>query len=341
MTPIISVTMPVYNGAPYLAETIESILNQTFQDFELIICDDGSADNSLEIIRSFSAKDSRIVVMTRENRGIVYTRNEMLAHSRGKYIAVIDHDDVALPERFALQVKYLEEHPEVVCVGGDTYLIDHKGRHLTTLIHLKGDEKIQQSALAGHGSITHSCAMIRADVLRKIGGYDVERYLVEDLDLWLRLGECGKLENISEPILKFRLHSKSASEQNGLKQRQAAKLACEAAWKRRGIEGKYEAGYPWRPTADADSRYKFMLQYGWWAWNSRQRQTAIIYGLKAIQVKPLRKEGWVLLFCALFKPFDGWGIGHSNGAMDSEMAESDNVRKFSDKSYGLSTHDNH
>lgn len=304
MTPIISVTMPVYNGAPYLAESIESILNQTYQDFELIICDDGSTDNSLEIIQTFSAKDSRIVVITRENRGIVYTRNEMLAHSRGKYIAVIDHDDIALPERFALQVKFLEKHPEIVCVGGNTYLIDDKGRYLTTLIHLKSNEEIQRSALAGHGSITHSCAMIRAEVIKEIGGYDARNPLAQDLDLWLRLGEHGKLANISEPIVKFRLHAESASERNGLKQREYARLACERAWQRRGIEGKFEAGYSWRPTADADSRYKFMLQYGWWAWSSRQRRTAVIYGLKAIQSKPLSKEGWKLLACALIKPFE-------------------------------------
>ena len=104
MTPAISVAVPVYNGGRYLVETIESILNQTCRDFELIICDDGSTDNSLEIIQGFAAKDNRIIVITRGNRGIVYTRNEILAHSKGNYIAVIDQDDVALPERFAHQV---------------------------------------------------------------------------------------------------------------------------------------------------------------------------------------------------------------------------------------------
>lgn len=305
MTPLISVNMSVYNGGAYLSESIESILNQTYQDFELIICDDGSTDNSLEIIRSFSAKDSRIVVITRENRGLSYSLNEILSIANGRYIARMDQDDIALPERFALQVKYLEEHPEVVCVGGDTYLIDHKGRHLTTLIHLKGDDKIQQSALAGHGSITHSCAMIRTEVIKEIGGYDARNPLTLDLDLWLRLGEHGKLANISEPVVKFRLHAGSVSERNGPMQREEARLACERAWQRRSIEGKYEASDLWRPTPDADSKHKFMLHYGWWAWNSRQRRTAAIYGLKAIQSKPLSLEGWKLLVCTLAKPFRG------------------------------------
>ncbi|MDP2231320.1 glycosyltransferase [Methylotenera sp.] len=299
--PIISVNMPVYNCAVYLTEAIESILNQTFQDFELIICNDGSTDHSLKIAKTYAAKDSRISIITRENLGIVATRNEMLAHSRGKFIAVLDCDDVALPNRFALQVKYLEEHPDVVCVGGDTRLIDGKGRYLTTLLHIRGNEAINESALAGNGAITHSCAMMRSDIMRSVGGYDPERNLVEDLDMWLRLGELGKLENIAEPIVKYRLHAKSASELNGLKQRQAAKRACEAASKRRGIACQYNSGELWRPASDTDSKHKFMLQYGWWAWINKEYKTAAIYSLKALKLKMLNKEGWRLLVCALFK----------------------------------------
>jgi len=299
--PIVSVNIPIYNCASYLKETIESILNQTFQDFELIMCNDGSTDNSLEIAQSFAANDSRIMVITRENLGIVATRNELLEHSRGKFIAVLDCDDVALPHRLALQVKYLEEHPEVVCVGGDSRLIDNKGRYLTTLVHLRGNEAINESVLAGNGAITHSCAMMRTDVLRKIGGYDPERNFSEDLDLWLRLGECGKLENIAEPVSNFRLHAKSASELNGLKQRQVAKLACEAAAKRRGIACQYSSNELWRPASDANSKHKFMLQYGWWAWINKEYKTAVIYGLKAIMAKAQNKDGWKLLACALLK----------------------------------------
>ncbi|MDZ4141405.1 MAG: glycosyltransferase [Methylotenera sp.] len=299
--PTISVNMPVYNCAAYLSEAIDSILNQTFQDFELILCNDGSTDHSLKIIQSFAARDSRIVVITRENLGIVATRNEMLARSQGKFIAVLDCDDVALPHRFAIQVRYLEEHPDVVCVGGDTRLIDGKGRYLTTLFHLRGNEAINESALAGNGVITHSCAMIRSDVLRKVGGYDPDKNLAEDLDLWLRLGEYGKLENVAVPIVNWRLHAESASELNGLEQRQVAKLACEAASKRRGVACQYNSGELWRPASDADSKHKFMLQYGWWAWINNEYKTAAIYSLKAIRVKMLSKAGWKLLICALFK----------------------------------------
>lgn len=299
--PIVSVNIPVYNCESYLTETIESILNQTFQDFELILCNDGSTDNSLAIAQSFAAKDSRIKVITRGNLGIVATRNELLANSSGKYIAVLDCDDVALPHRLALQVQYLDEHPEVVCVGGDSRLIDHKGRYLTTLVHIKGNDAINASALAGNGVITHSCAMIRAEVMRRIGGYDPKCNFAEDLDLWLRLGECGKLENIAEPVSNFRLHAKSASELNGLKQREVAKLACEDAAKRRGIASQYTADGLWRPASDANSKHKFMLQYGWWAWLNKEYKTAVIYGLKAIMAKPQNKDGWKLLACALFK----------------------------------------
>lgn len=299
--PIVSVNIPIYNCKSYLKEAIESILNQTFQDFELILCNDGSTDNSLEIAQSFAAKDSRIMVISRRNLGIVATRNELLANSRGKFIAVLDCDDVALPNRLALQVQYLEEHPEVVCVGGDSRLIDNKGRYLTTLVHIRGNEAINESALAGNGAITQSCAMIRTDVLRKIGGYDPECNFAEDLDIWLRLGECGKLENIAEPVSNYRLNDGSVSELNGLKQRQVAKLACEAAAKRRGIASQYNADGLWRPGSDANSKHKFMLQYGWWAWINKEYKTAAIYGIKAIMLKVQNMDGWKLLACALLK----------------------------------------
>lgn len=303
-SPTISVNIPVYNSEAYLAETIESALDQTFQDFELIICNDGSSDRSLEIIHRYANQDSRIVVISRENRGIVLTRNEMLSISKGKFIAVLDHDDIALSNRFELQVKYLEENPEVVCVGGDTRLIDNKGRYLTTLVHLRGHEAITQSALQGHGSITHSCAMIRTDTLKGIGGYDLETNLAEDLDLWLRLGEQGKLENIATPIVNWRLHDQSGSELYGAEQRKVAKLVCDKAAIRRGIASSFEATEMWRPSKDRKSRHKFMLQYGWWAWASRQRKTAMIYALKAIRAKVVSKGGWELLACALFRPFN-------------------------------------
>ncbi|PSO52181.1 MAG: glycosyl transferase family 2 [Cyanobacteria bacterium QH_8_48_120] len=298
----VSVAMSVYNSERYVAQAIESVLAQTFRDFEFLIIDDGSTDASLKILEVYAAQDKRIRLTSRKNRGISQTRNEMLNQAQGEYVAVMDADDVALPERFALQVEFLERNPDVVCVGGAHELIDEKGRLLTCLKLPESDAEIQQKALAGHCSISHPCAMIRRASLSKVGGYDETMPMAIDLDLWLRLGEVGKLANLKDAVLKYRLHTNSISEQNRVQQRSVSQNACERALRRRGMEGHFEATAPWRPGTDSSSQHQFMLKYGWWAFNSSQRQTALIYGTKAIAALPFAVNGWKLLACAAFKP---------------------------------------
>ncbi len=301
-SPVISVLMPVYNADRYVAQAVESILRQTFTDFEFLIVDDGSRDRSLTILQHYAAKDCRIHLTSRPNTGYVVALNEMLAKATGKYIARMDADDIALPERFAKQVAFLEHNPEFVCVGGGYQVIDKRNRLL--LHHLsmpEQDEENQRLSLMGHTTICHPCAMFRRAAIETVGYYEPDLMPTEDLDLWLRLGEVGKLANLNEPILQYRFHSGSVSERKQALQRQKAKECCERAWKRRGIEGTFTASALWRPSDDRHSRHQFMLQYGWWAFNSGQRQTAMIYGLKAIQALPFKEEGWKLLICALLK----------------------------------------
>ncbi|MCS6814231.1 MAG: glycosyltransferase [Cyanobacteria bacterium] len=302
-SPTISVIMPVYNADRYVAQAVESILTQTFADFEFLIVDDGSTDRSLKILRHYAAQDDRIHLTSRPNTGYVIALNEMLRLAKGEFIARMDADDVALPDRFQRQVAFLRQHPEVVCVGGSHDIIDAQGRLLTTLKLPESNEEIQRLALAGHGSICHPCAMIRRSTIIAIGGYNEAMMPAEDLDLWLRLGELGQLANLPEPVLRYRLHMKSVSEQNTMHQRQRAREACEQAWQRRGIVGNFEASDRWRPGTDRASRLFFTLRYGWWAFNSRQRSTAILYGLRAITINPFNLEGWKLLICAIVKPF--------------------------------------
>ncbi len=301
-TPKVSVLMSVYNSEKYLAQSIESVLNQTFEDFEFIIIDDGSKDLSFDILKSFAAKDNRINISSRENRGIPCTRNEMLNKAQGEFIAVMDSDDIALSDRLALQVAFLQQNPEVVCVSGAFEIIDDCGRFLTCLELPEDDDEIQRLALAGHSSVWHPCAMFRREAALKVGGYEETMPSSHDLDLWLKLGEVGKLANLKTPLLKYRLHMSSISGRLGLAQRNEGREACERAWKRRGIEGKFEAEEPWRPLDTRESQFQFMLQYGWWAFNSGQRETAIIYGTRAISALPFRIEGWKLLVCAAVKP---------------------------------------
>ena len=302
--PLVSVLMPVYNSAEYLEDALESILAQTLENFELIIINDGSTDGSLEILQTYAARDGRILLSSRKNKGIAKTRNELLNRINGQYIAIMDSDDIALPHRFAKQVAFLNRELDVVCVGGAFELLDDAGRMLTRFTAPTNDEEIQDLMLVGHTSIHHATAMIRRDSLMKVGGYPETMATVGDLDLFLRLGEIGKLANLTDTVLKYRQHMNSISALKHIQQIEDKRVACERAWERRGIKGHFEATEPWRPDATSISQHTFMLKYGWWAWNSHQRKTAAIYGMKAIKVKPFSLDGWKLFGCTLIKPFD-------------------------------------
>lgn len=301
-TPLVSVLMPVYNGQRYLLETVNSILGQDLTCFEFIIIDDGSTDRTLQILQEVAAKDKRIRILSRANKGLVRSLNEGLAVCRGQYIARIDSDDIAKPSRLSKQVTYLENN-DCICLGSWFDLIDQKGRFLTVTKPPLEDEKIQQLALAGHGSICHPASMMTRKALEQVGGYDEYFIITEDLDLWLRLGEIGRLANIPESLTQYRLHEGSISEQRCGQEREYAYEACRRAWERRRIDGVFEAGHMWRPGKDRASRHAFALKYGWWAWNSSQRRTALSYAVKAISNKPLSQDSWRLLVCSAIKPF--------------------------------------
>ena len=299
--PIVSVLLPVYNGERHLQLALDSILHQTFTDFEFLILDDGSRDGSLSLLEQAARADSRVKLFSRENRGLVATLNELIERAQGRYLARMDADDIAQPNRFALQVAFLDAHPGVVCVGGAQALIDEEGRYLTNINGPLANQAIQQSILAGHGAICHPTAMIRASALAEVGGYDPAMWHCEDLDLWLRLGECGQLANLADVVLKYRLDPGSVSSRHWREQRENAKKACEAAWKRRGIVGHFEAGDPWRPDGTKAGNSNFYLKYGWWAFSSGERRTALHYALRAAKEMPTNLEAYKLVACALLK----------------------------------------
>jgi glycosyltransferase involved in cell wall biosynthesis len=293
--------MSVYNAERYVREAVESILAQTFTDLEFIIFDDGSTDRSPQILREFAARDPRIRLTVRPNKGLTKSLNEALALARGEFIARMDCDDVALPHRLATQVEFLRGRDDVVCVGGYWQLIDGAGRLLITIRPPTDDAEMQQLLLKGHSPLCHPLATFRREAVMKLGGYDETFTTAQDVDLWLRLGEVGKLANVPEVLLKFRLHESSVSETRRLEQRRLSKLACERAWQRRGIAGTFEADEPWRPGRDRRSRHRYAMLYGWWAFNSGERRTAAVYALKAIRSLPLDRRGWVLLASAALK----------------------------------------
>jgi glycosyltransferase involved in cell wall biosynthesis len=285
---------------------MESVLAQTFGDVEYLIIDDGSTDESAKVLREYEERDPRIRLTVRGNKGLTVTLNEALEQARGEFVARMDCDDISRPDRFEKQLSAMRADPSLVCVGGSFELIDEKGRLLTRLRPPTDDATIQKLLLAGHTAICHPAAIIRRDALTRVGNYDPYFKTTQDLDLWLRLGEVGRLGNVTEVVLQFRQHESSVSETKREEQRRYGREACERAWKRRGItDGKFEAAEPWRPGRDRASRHAFALRYGWWGFNSGARNTAVVYGAKAVGIAPWKLEGWKLLASALVKPMQG------------------------------------
>jgi hypothetical protein len=213
----------------------------------------------------------------------------------------MDADDVALPDRLERQVTFLRDHPEVVCVGGGVQEIDERGRLLVQFPPLQDDAAIQDKLLSGMTAITHPTAMMRAEPVRAVGGYRPELYYAEDLDLWLRLGEVGKLANLPEPVLKYRVHEASICSRNHAVQAERMRQACEEASRRRGIESRYRPIGRFRPGDDRLSKHRHWLKYGWWAFRAGRRWAALRFGLRSVRWVPWRGDGWKLIACALLK----------------------------------------
>jgi len=211
MNPLVSVVMPVYNAQEFLAEAIESILEQTYENFELIIVNDGSTDKSEMIINSY--KNSRIILVSRENKGVSASRNEAMALAKGKYIAMQDADDLSDKNRLHKQVNFLEDNPEIGLLGSNYHVIESDSKNIcmtTDVFTRPKDLKIAEvfSNQFGQGTV-----MMRASHV-KDKSYDEALALSEDYDLWTRLSRITKIANLPEPLYKWRNHKKSASAQS-------------------------------------------------------------------------------------------------------------------------------
>ncbi|MBR0239487.1 MAG: glycosyltransferase [Thermoguttaceae bacterium] len=232
----ISVVMSVYNGERYLALAIESILKQTFNDFEFIIVDDGSTDRSQKIIRKYEKKDSRIRVLVQENQGLAAALNNGIAMARGKYIARMDDDDISLPNRLELQYNYMEAHSEIVASSGLAIIINKWGDEYEEWRTEENSSKIDSRHIdEGCTSLCHPASIIRKAAWEAVGGYSSDLKYAQDLDLWLKLGEHGVLANLSVPLVLYRLHSNSASGIHRQEQYECMIIAVKRARQRRGI----------------------------------------------------------------------------------------------------------
>ncbi len=231
--PSVSVLMSCYNAARWLGEAIESVLRQTHTDFEFIIVDDGSKDDTPTILQRYSASDARIVIITKPNTGLGDSLNVGIRQVRGDWIARLDADDICEPTRLARQLELAQSNPSLVFVGSGLVIIDEHGaklaihhyptRHTALLRQLRQMRKFPP----------HSSAMFRTTAARSIGGYRTRIRRAQDWDLWLRLSSTGELGCVDEPLVRIRKHADQIShEESGRRQKVDSRLSATSYWLR-------------------------------------------------------------------------------------------------------------
>ena len=296
--PTVSVVMTVFNTERYVGEAVDSVLSQTFGDFEFIIIDDGSTDGSTSILNEYAKRDGRIRLTSRPNTGIVAAANEGIGLARGRYLARMDSDDVCLPHRFQAQVDYLNTHPECVVVGSRVTVVDPYGSPVFDSGQKLAHDEIDAELLSSGGgwAIVQPSAMMRTDAVRKVGGYRGRHNVSEDQDLFLRLAEVGRVANLPEPLLRYRRHYKSVMHTQWRQRQQVKEQIVREAYHRRGLPMPAEWKFDdWQPTPLAEQ----LRAWGWAALKRGNAPVARKHALGAVRAAPLSGEAWRLLYCAL------------------------------------------
>lgn len=223
----VTVLMPVYNSATYLREAIDSILGQTYTNFEFLIIDDGSTDASPEILAEYVTQDKRIKVLRNDaNIGLPCSLNKGLACIKSQLTARMDADDIALPERLAQQVAHFTDRPALTVLGTPVSFIDEQGNAVPTQVYYPVcHEDIVRALWAHEANIAHPTVMFRTEAITSLGGYRPVVQFAEDYDLWLRVAEHGILENLQEPLLRYRRSAGSVSTAKATEQALCVALA--------------------------------------------------------------------------------------------------------------------
>lgn len=304
--PTLSVLMPVFNGRDYLRPAIDSILAQTFTDFELIIVNDGSTDDTETIIKEYH--DPRIVALTQKNQGVARSLNNGLDVARGKYVRRHDADDISTPDSFQIQVDFLETHPEYVMVCNQEAFMTAIGK-IAWKYRVPNSNFFRDRAMVDldfshfniHSSspVVHGTACYRRQEVISIGKYRTEFTVSEDNDLWLRLLEKYKIAVLNKCTYFMRLHGASATQRHSGKIQHFRQLLIEYSLQRR--ETGSDPIMRGEPVAPAQSKEAIKLTANSSSGNNFREDLEYIYGLvvNAGDWKQIRKYGGEILR-------DGW-----------------------------------
>jgi glycosyltransferase involved in cell wall biosynthesis len=280
--PRFSIVLPVYNGAKYLREALASVRWQTLADWECVCINDGSTDGSGEILEQFAAADGRFRVVHQANAGIVAALNRGIGEAQADWIARMDADDVALPERLAVQARYVEAHPKTLVLSSHMACMDAAGLPIGVQCGPTEHAEIERRLLGGQNTINHPTVVMRRDAVVAARMYRREFEWVEDADLWLRLAQKGRLATVPQVLLKYRLHAGSVcstrSETQGRVMREmlvAARAerglpaeASETSSRRRRRSKRPPASHKWARRAARSGYYRT----AWVYWKQQARE---------------------------------------------------------------------
>jgi hypothetical protein len=224
--PAVSVLIPVRNCARYLAQALESLAAQTFRDFEILVVDNGSSDGTRDVLRAWAGREPRLRVFRLRRPGVARSLNYAASRARAPLLARLDGDDVAMPDRFAIQVAAMNASPDLALLGSAAELIDASGRRVGVLDRPLRDADLRAFQRTGSGFV-HSSVIMRRAAFVAAGGYRKGLNVAEDYDLWLRLEEQGRIANLPQRLVRYRLHTASATARRPV--RQAVAVACVAA----------------------------------------------------------------------------------------------------------------
>ncbi len=299
--PPISVVIPVYNAARYLQSALDSIFAQTHRDFELITVDDGSTDTSLQILQANAARDPRLQIISRPNTGIVGALNDGIAAARGEFIARMDADDLAHPERLELQLTHLRAHPGCVALGSAVIFMDADSHSVKNLPRSTAHSEIEAALLRGDGgAMIHPAVTLRKSAVAQVGGYRPAAQYVEDIDLFLRLARVGTLANLNRPLLRYRVHPHSINFTKNAGRYQKLMQVLTEAHQARGL--------PFTPPAQQQpekSWSNIVEIHREWAATALEfgvRKVAVAHALRACRVEPFNRASWSSLRYALSAP---------------------------------------
>jgi len=305
--PEVTVLMPAYNAGKFIGEAIKSVLEQSFPDFELLIINDGSTDDTVKIIRSFN--DPRIVVIRQDNKGVSSALNLGLSYAKAPYIARFDADDVCMPNRLKVQYDFITAHPDYGIIGSAADYVDATGHYIFTH-HPAGhlNEELQQLKYSVCPFI-HSSVFYRKDLVMSMGGYNEHAYTYEDHFLWVNLLNNAKACNLSQALIKVRLNPESITIDEKWRSRKFRSIKYATLKERvissaQGIE-LYQSEKQFSKKIKEGAYYalcgkKFLL-------NNYQPEKARRNVIKAIGLQPFRMDNY-LLYIVSFLPenFIAW-----------------------------------